>query len=128
MTLGLSQRPITVFLATTDSSKAEAFYAGLLGLRKIEDSPFALVLSSDGIEVRLSKVPQFQPHPFTVMDWQVVDVKATAAAMTAVGIEPLRFDTMEQDELGIWTTPDGSSSIFWFHDPDRNVLSVSQRR
>jgi len=128
MTLGLSQRPVTVFLATTESTRAEAFYVGTLGLRKIEDTPFALVLTSGGIELRLSKVERFTPLPFTVLDWQVADVTATGKAMLARGIQPLRFDGMEQDETGIWTTPDGSSSIFWFHDPDRNVLSVSQRR
>jgi predicted enzyme related to lactoylglutathione lyase len=32
---------------------------------------------------------------------------------------------MPQDEKGIWTTPTGSK-VAWFHDPDGNVLSVSQ--
>lgn len=127
MSLNLTERPVTVFLATTDADAAEAFYVGILGLRKIEDSPFALVLAADGIELRLSKVKSFTPLPFTVLDWQVADITAGSSALTKRGVEPLIFDGMDQDENGIWTTPDGSSKIFWFHDPDRNVLSISQR-
>ncbi|MEL7546707.1 MAG: VOC family protein [Pseudomonadota bacterium] len=127
MTLDLSQRSVTAFLATTDSAKAEAFYVGQLGLRKIEDTPFALVLAAEGIEIRVSKVERFDPLPFTVLDWQVADIDTASKALIKLGIEPLRFDGTDQSETGIWTTPDGSSRIFWFHDPDRNVLSVSQR-
>jgi hypothetical protein len=32
---------------------------------------------------------------------------------------------MEQDELGLWRAP-GGALIGWFHDPDRNVLSITQ--
>ena len=32
---------------------------------------------------------------------------------------------MEQDELGVWTTP-GGDRIAWFADPDGNVLSLTQ--
>ena len=127
MSLNLTERPVTVFLATTDADAAEAFYVDILGLRKIEDSAFALVLAADGVEIRLSKVERFDPLPFTVLDWQVADVKVSSAALVKRGVEPLIFDGMDQDETGIWTTPDGSSKIFWFHDPDRNVLSISQR-
>lgn len=127
MSLNLTERPVTVFLATTDAGAAEAFYVGILGLRKIEDSPFALVLAADGIELRLSKVESFSPLPFTVLDWQVADVVSGSSALVKRGVEPLIFDGMDQDENGIWTTPDGSSKIFWFNDPDRNVLSISQR-
>jgi predicted enzyme related to lactoylglutathione lyase len=30
-----------------------------------------------------------------------------------------------QDDLGIWTTPDGSL-VAWFKDPDGNTLSLTQ--
>jgi hypothetical protein len=32
---------------------------------------------------------------------------------------------MGQDELGIWTSPDGQVKVAWFADPDGNVLSLS---
>jgi hypothetical protein len=34
---------------------------------------------------------------------------------------------MKQDELGVWTAPDGTQ-VAWFKDPDGNTLSVSQHK
>ena len=39
---------------------------------------------------------------------------------------PSRAHLMGQDELGIWTSPDGSSKIAFFSDPDGNVLTLSE--
>jgi predicted enzyme related to lactoylglutathione lyase len=33
---------------------------------------------------------------------------------------------MGQDELGIWTAPDGGAKVAWFSDSEGNVLSLSQ--
>jgi predicted enzyme related to lactoylglutathione lyase len=32
---------------------------------------------------------------------------------------------LPQDELGIWTTPDGTK-VAWFKDPDGNTLSLTE--
>jgi hypothetical protein len=40
------------------------------------------------------------------------------------GVEMMRVDGIEQDELGIWTTP-GGDQVAWFKDPDDNTLSLS---
>ena len=45
--------------------------------------------------------------------------------MSASGIAFERYAFLEQDDLGIWTTPDGSR-VAWFKDPDGNLLSLSQ--
>jgi len=34
-----------------------------------------------------------------------------------------RYDGMDQDDRGIWTSP-GGARIAWFHDPDGNNLSL----
>jgi hypothetical protein len=41
------------------------------------------------------------------------------------GTSMAHFDGLDQDDLGVWTTPTGDR-VAWFHDPDRNVLSVTQ--
>ena len=46
-------------------------------------------------------------------------------ALAAKGVSFLRYSFFEQDELGIWTAPDGDK-VAWFTDPDGNVLSLSQ--
>jgi len=45
--------------------------------------------------------------------------------LTAKGVRFERFDRLPQDELGIWTTPDGSR-VAWFKDPDGNTLLLTQ--
>jgi hypothetical protein len=34
---------------------------------------------------------------------------------------------MSQDELGVWTSPDGHK-VAWFRDPDGNNLSLTEFR
>lgn len=118
---------ITVFLATTDANAAREFYEGSLGLTLQADDPFALVYQLSGAELRLSKVPHYTPQPFTVLDWQVASIEETHATLSTKGISFSRFDGMDHDDKGIWTSPDGGARILWFKDPDGNVLSVSER-
>lgn len=97
----------TIFLATSDSEAARIFYEQKLGLALAADDPYALVYQLAGTELRLSKVPNHTPLPFTVLDWQVTDIHAAHEALAS---------------------PDGGAQILWFKDPDGNVLSVSERR
>ena len=61
-----------------------------------------------------------------MLDWQVKDIEAAMSDLSQKGVMFERFEGMDQDETGIWKTPDGVQ-IAWFKDPDGNVLSVSQR-
>lgn len=117
----------TVFLATRDAAASRVFYEEKLGLNLTENDAYALVYQLAGIELRFSKVPEHTPQPFTVLDWQVDDIKAAQATLSDKGVAPLIFDGMGQDETGIWDSPDGGARILWFKDPDGHVLSVSQR-
>jgi catechol 2,3-dioxygenase-like lactoylglutathione lyase family enzyme len=124
----LPSAPVSVFLATTRADEAKTFYADILGLKILDDNGFALVFELHGAELRISKVPGFEPFPWTVLDWQVPDISKAITTLASRDIEFTRFGGMEQDEQGVWTTPDGSAKIAWFRDPDANVLSVSERR
>jgi hypothetical protein len=55
----------------------------------------------------------------------VDDIGASVAALTERGVSFLRFDGMDQDELGVWTTP-SQAKVAWFNDPDGNVLSLTE--
>lgn len=120
----LADQPFAVFVATTDADRARAFYVDVLGLRFVEDSPFALVLEGHGTTLRVQKVKTLTPHPFTQLGWRVTDVRGLVAALTAKGVAFLSFGFPGQDETGVWTTPDGAH-IAWFKDPDGNTLSLN---
>ena len=65
------------------------------------------------------------PSLNTVLGWEVPDVSATAARLRDSGVELKIIPGRQQDELGIWTAPDGSK-VAWFEDPDGNWLSISK--
>ncbi|MEL6723526.1 MAG: VOC family protein [Pseudomonadota bacterium] len=117
----------TVFLATSNAEAARLFYEQTLGLTLEADDPFALVYQLAGAELRISKVPNHTPLPFTVLDWQVDSIDDAHRALAEKGVEFSVFEGMGQDEKGIWASPDGGARILWFKDPDGNVLSVSER-
>jgi catechol 2,3-dioxygenase-like lactoylglutathione lyase family enzyme len=121
----LSAHPIMAFVATTRPEQARAFYQGVLGLPLVEDTPFALVFQAGGTNLRVQKAGPFQPHPFTALGWQVPDIAAAVKELAGRGVTFARYDFIPQDELGIWTTPDGAR-VAWFKDPDGNTLSLTQ--
>ena len=121
----LENHELVAFLATTQADKSRAFYCDTLGLRFEEDSPFAMVLRAANATVRIQKVQAFTPLPFTALGWKVEDVSATAKQLQVKGVKFERFEGMQQDDLGVWTSPSGAM-ICWFKDPDGNVLSLTQ--
>jgi len=121
----LGTAPVTAFLAITDSSRASLFYCDTLGLRRVYEDDFALVLDAHGVELRLQKVPAFTPQPFTALGWRVQDIEATVSEIAENGVAVERFAGVPQDEEGIWSAPSGAR-IAWFRDPDGNLLSVAQ--
>lgn len=116
---------VIAFVATTDAGRAREFYESVLGLRFVADEPFALVLDANGTMLRIQKVKELSPPPFTTLGWRVPDIATAVAELGARGVSFCRYDFLPQDERGIWTTPDGAR-IAWFGDPDGNTLSLTE--
>jgi catechol 2,3-dioxygenase-like lactoylglutathione lyase family enzyme len=115
------------FVPSTDLDRSRRFYEGVLGWSVAEQDAFAVVLDAGGVTIRVTNVGHdFHVQPFTVLGWEVGDIRAAAVALVERGVEFLRVGGLEQDEAGVWTAPDGSQ-IAWFTDPDGNTLSLSQR-
>ena len=121
----LGTTEIVAFVPTGDFEKARAFYEGILGLRFVQNDGFAMVLDANGVTVRVAKVPNFKPAPFTILGWNVSNIETAVPGLQERGVRFERFGFLEQDALGIWTAPSGDK-VAWFKDPDGNVLSVSQ--
>jgi catechol 2,3-dioxygenase-like lactoylglutathione lyase family enzyme len=122
----LSKQKIMAFVDTRDPVRAKAFYAGTLGLRLVSDeAPHALVFDANGITLRVSIVKNLTPTGHTVLGWQVADIVVAVKALTQAGVKFERYQGFEQDELGIWTVPNGAGKVAWFKDPDGNTLSIS---
>lgn len=121
----LGTATITAFLATRDAPRARQFYETELGLRLKSDDEFALAFDCDGIELRIQKVKEFRPHPFTALGWRVTNVRTTIATLVKRGVTFERYDFLEQDDLGVWQAPSGAR-VAWFRDPDGNLLSLTE--
>ncbi len=123
---GLSQYNIIGFATIVDVARAKEFYGHTLGLRLInEEPPVALVFDAPGIMLRLGMGKELPPFAGTVLGWQVPDIAAAVKDLVEAGVTFERYGFMQQDELGIWTTPTGAK-VAWFKDPDGNILSVSE--
>ncbi len=122
----LSDQSIIGFVATSDPDRAKKFYRDTLGLRLVsEEMPFALVFDAHGTMLRVTIVKKVSPAGYTVLGWQVPNISAAAKALQEAGVRFERYQGMEQDDLGIWSSP-GGGKVAWFKDPDGNTLSISQ--
>jgi catechol 2,3-dioxygenase-like lactoylglutathione lyase family enzyme len=113
------------FVATSQPDKALAFYRDVLGLRLVEDTPFAIVFDAFGTMLRVQKAAQVVNVPYTTFGLDVPDIERAVRDLAARGVPAVRYPHFEQDALGLWTAPDGAR-VFWFRDPDDNLLSLSQ--
>lgn len=120
---GVQGRPVMAILGTADMDRALAFYAETLGLSVISSDAFGTSLEGGGTELRLTRVPTVVPAPYSQLAWRVTDLNAVAQSLADVGVTLVRFDHLEQDDVGAWTSPTGVR-VAWFHDPDRNLLSL----
>ena len=121
----LASSKLVGFVATTDPSRAKAFYRDVLGLLLISEDEYALVFDAHGTMLRVAIVGELVLAPYTVLGWQVGDIDATVRGLTAKAVKLERYPWMEQNELGIWSAPSGAK-VAWFKDGDGNLLSVSQ--
>jgi len=123
--MSLRSENIVAFAATTSASKARRFYRDTLGLRLIDDGPFALVFDAKGTKLRVQLVDKVVPAGYTVVGWQVKDIDKTVKALKKKRVKFNRYPGMDQDKLGIWQSPSGAR-IAWFSDPDGNTLSLTE--
>ena len=121
----LGSSDLVAFAASADLSRARAFYEGVLGLPVLDQDDFACVFDANGTMLRVTAVREVSPAGYTVLGWRVADIEAAVRGLSARGVAFSRFDGMDQDDNGIWTSP-GGSKVAWFTDPDGNVLSLTQ--
>jgi hypothetical protein len=114
------------FVTTKDSVRARTFYGEQLGFRFISEDEYAIVFDAGGTMLRVIKGAKGEPRQHTILGWEVADMAAEIRELTARGVtfEQYGMSFMPQDELGIWTAPNGDK-VAWFKDPDDNVLSLS---
>lgn len=123
----LSTKRLKAFLPTSRSEKAKTFYQGILGLKLLSEDNYALEFEANGTLLRITVVETFTPHSFTVLGWDVDDIRSMILKLTEKGVTFERYGFLRQDDLGVWTSP-GGTEVAWFKDPDGNLLSLSESK
>lgn len=114
------------FIQVSDRERALAFYRDTLGMPLHAADEHGDFLLAGGALVRITVLPDYEPHPHPVFGWNVPDLDAVARDLRERGVRFTVYEGMGQDDLGIWASPDGRTKVAWFPDPDGNVLSLSQ--
>jgi catechol 2,3-dioxygenase-like lactoylglutathione lyase family enzyme len=121
----LRSAQLMAFAGATDLDRARDFYAGVLGLELDRQDGFACQFRCGDTLLRVTRVDEVLPAPYTVLGWKVTDIGAAIAELTARGVVFQRYDSLTQDELGAWSAPSGAR-VAWFRDPDGNTLSITE--
>jgi len=116
---------VIAFASTTDMARARSFYEAALGLPLVDENAYACVFNAHGTMLRITAVAVVAHPGYTVLGWRVTDISETVTRLASLGVVFARYEGMEQDAQGVWTTPSGDR-VAWFTDPDGNVLSLTE--
>lgn len=122
----LSSAPPIAFVLTRNRAVTQPFYSDVLGLTLRSQDAYAAVYDLNGVTLRLTTVQDHSPTPHTVLGWAVPDVRAAAQELAIKGVRFNIYPGFGQDDLGVWTSPDGKVKIIWFNDPEGNGLSLTE--
>jgi catechol 2,3-dioxygenase-like lactoylglutathione lyase family enzyme len=121
----LSDQNLKAFVPTKKPNEAKLFYRDILGLKLLSEDNYALEFDANGTLLRVTIVPSLTPHPFTILGWNVDDIVSLIRELNSKNVVFERYNFLDQDNLGIWTSPNGSK-VAWFKDPDGNILSLTE--
>lgn len=113
-------------LAAKDMQQAREFYADTLGLRTSEEYGLLWLHLAGGRDTLVYEQPDATPASFTILNFEVNDIDAVVDALAARGVRFERYDSMDQDERGVFRAE--GPYIAWFKDPSGNLLSVLQEK
>jgi catechol 2,3-dioxygenase-like lactoylglutathione lyase family enzyme len=107
-----------------DLSAARSFYGDTLGLEVTEENGLLQLGIAGGNPVLVYPKEDHTPATFTILNFPVEDIEATADELIRRGITFERYDEGQHDEKGIFRG--GGPLIAWFKDPAGNILSIIQ--
>lgn len=121
----LANKKLKAFIPTVKPGEAKSFYEDILGLKLLSEDNYALEFDANGTLLRVTIVEDFKPHPFTILGWNIDNIVSVIKQLNDKNVFCERYDFLEQDSFGVWTSPNGSK-VAWFKDPDGNVLSLTE--
>jgi catechol 2,3-dioxygenase-like lactoylglutathione lyase family enzyme len=123
----LTDKKVKTFVSTSNVQGSKKFYNELLGFKLLSEDDYGVELEMNNTVLRVVTVAEpIQLQKFTILGWTVPDIHDTINFLKSKDITFEQYSFMEQDELGIWTAPDGTR-VAWFKDPAGNLLSIDSK-
>ena len=119
--MSLADASLQTLVWSSDIARSERFYSDMLGLPLTGRSHGALVYRVGKGGLRVSPVQSTSPSEHTVFGFEVEDVEAEVAGLSAKGVTFERFPGFVHDDAGVWSAPDGTK-VAWFRDSDGNLI------
>jgi catechol 2,3-dioxygenase-like lactoylglutathione lyase family enzyme len=118
----VSESMLVTTVAVMDLERAKAFYQDQVGLRLLDETPFACRFGAGhGTQVSIRKG---QPNSGqTVGHFEVDDIEAAVAELTGRGVV---FDEYETPRTVNFIAQVGPARGAWFRDPDGNVFGLRE--
>ncbi|HEU4572577.1 MAG TPA: VOC family protein [Candidatus Limnocylindrales bacterium] len=120
--MGLDEALLVTTVAVTDLDGAKAFFGDRLGLRVLDEAPFAIRFGAGGgsqVSVRRGQPNLGQ----TVGHFEVQDIEATVRELIARGVT---FNDYESPKTVDHIAQIGPARGAWFSDPDGNVFGLRE--
>jgi catechol 2,3-dioxygenase-like lactoylglutathione lyase family enzyme len=121
-------------LPAQDLQRARAFYAEKLGLEPAEERPGGLLYRCAGGEFALFETDGAPSGSHTQMAWQVGDIEAVVAQLSARGVVFEEYGLPGLTTVGGIAQVDGNypskgsvgERAAWFKDSEGNLLAIGQ--
>ena len=120
--MGLDQALLVTTVAVTDLDRAKAFFSDQVGLRILDEQPFAIRFGA-GAGSQIS-VRRGQPNVGqTVGHFEVDDIVATVRELVGRGVT---FNDYETPKTNDFIAQIGPARGAWFSDSDGNVFGLRE--
>ena len=126
--MSLTDSAVAVMLPTGDSTRAQDFYEGRLGLPfngKNDATGEMMFGLAGGCALVVRLLPDATPSPNTAMSFEVPDIGAEIADLESRGVVFEDYDLPDMKTVD-HVFDDGTMKAAWFLDPDGNVLCLHQ--
>jgi catechol 2,3-dioxygenase-like lactoylglutathione lyase family enzyme len=130
----LDDGAVATRLPAQDLQRARAFYAEKLGLEPAEERPGGLLYRCASGEFALFETDGAPSGSHTQMAWQVGDIEAVVAQLSARGVVFEEYGLPGQTTAGGIAQVDGNypskgsvgERAAWFKDSEGNLLAIGQ--
>lgn len=122
----LTNAKMIAMVAVSDINKAKEFYGGTLGLTQSEENPAGVGYTAGSGNLFVYVSDSAGSSKSTSVSWSVEDLDAVVQELKANGVSQFEHYNIPNATWHDDVATMGAMKAAWFHDPDGNILGLSQ--